>query len=263
MAKDKKITFAIEGNATGVADAADIDLSEDKVLVEKAAKWVVDFTGDSHTDPFDGGVYGMPEDGPEALVDHLINHHSLRCVAWFLNPDLGANALSLAAQRKEGEDIEREVAPLELPVQALEDNTNPRYTRVPDSVRKKLQAAGDYGRWVRQEDVRHYNNMGYYVVDRPKDETPTHQHNTADTALRSREMVYVAQRGEDRRKVLDMREKMRAESNAQLPARQENTHRIMSDVGKETYDSHVRNGMPSHNALVLARRAERENRVIK
>lgn len=263
--KKEKPAFAIDGNATGVAEAADIDLSEDKKLVEKAAKWVVEFTGDNHTDPFDGGVYGMPEDGPEALIEHLVGFHSLRCVAWYLNPELGANALSLAAKRKDGEDISREIAPLDLPVpmQVLEDNTNPRYTRVPDTVRKQLQAAGDYGRWVRQEDVRHYMNMGYYVVSRPKNEMPAHQHNTADTALRSREMVYMAQKGKDRKAVLEMRRKMREESNALLPARQENTKHVMSDVGKQTYDFHIRNGMPSHNALILARRAEREGRVIK
>ena len=261
--KKKKPAFTIEGNATGVADAADIDLSEDADILNEAAKWVVEYTGDNHTDPFDGGVFGHEGDGPGALIKHLKTSHATRVVAWYLNPELGADALSLKTKERNGEIADNHTAPIDLPILALEDNMNPRYTRVPDSVARARDAAGQYGRWVNQSDLRHYLNMGFRVAQRPKDEELQHQHDSTDSALRSREMVYMLQPGKMRKQTEEMRIKMRAEQNVTLPARQENAQRVMTDVGKETYDYHVRNGMPSQNALVLARRAEREGQKIK
>lgn len=240
-----------------MAEEITTDMSEDKEVVRLAVDFVIDKTEDLTSCPFCAKGFIIEDEEHKALKDHLMRTHAARMTAWYFNPALGPDAIAILARARETEAA----APLPEGVEVVEDNTDPGLTHVPQSVMQKLRATGQYGRWVSPQKMQVRYDQGFRTVPRPEEVSPT-QLNTADSHLRSNELVYMAQPMALRQKNRSRYQARVAEDLKNLPASIEQKDKPRSDVGKQTYEHLIQRGMPANNAAVIARQAEKRGRPI-
>ena len=259
-----------ETDAREAAVNADANPTDDKEIMSAAALWCADQSPDGETCLVCGRKFGFnEEEGLKLLTRHYKQACRQHALLWYLNPDLGPDAMSvLSKQRVTADDdfIDPDVTNKGL--EMVEEYDNPRFTHVPQSVKKKIFAAGHYGRWIARNNVSHAYDKGYRYVDRPSTidlglEDMHHQVDHADTKLRTGDLVYMMQPGPLRRRHEQHLENVTQERSNSLPASIEQKGSQMTDVGQKTYDGYIKRGLNHTNAMTFARRAEAEGRVLR
>lgn len=228
-----------------------VDLSEDKEVLDAALKWVITEHTDGKTCPICHSEF-MSEN---ALTAHMRGKYPVRVVAWFLKKDMGADALSdLLGQSDKSEDAEYE----EAGVVMGEDYNEPNMLHVPEHVMKKVQSNGNYERWVSRENIQRRYDSGFRFAERdPDDEVSKYQEDTSDTKVRAGDLVLMVQPDELREKRNYQQDAKTRSQQGGILTRSEERENNLSDVGRSTYNAFRDHGANNQVAMRMANQADK------
>lgn len=245
------IKFKMDPSQQAMADA-----------LNKALAWVV-----SQAERDEKGVLLCPYcgsasiyDSDEALSAHIGELHVNKAVEDFEAKQLGAFHDNIAAEVQEDENkilASLGITPDDMDV--VDDLDGFDHFEMPKDLKAREKKEGGRYRFVTPSKFSHWRNQGAETVRRPDDLQPAaHRVGSEDNTFRANEMILMwfppalcSKR--DRIK----RARTEEQTNG-LISSQEQRARQISDVGKVVYEHYRKRNMPHNNAMMLARRVEKQ-----
>lgn len=187
----------------------------------------------------------------QAIRMHMQSLHQAAVFAFHLHPELGFDAYhALVRRRAEEEELVKDAGG-GLSVSDSLDTFD--YLEVPAQYKERVEAFGGRLHWARPDRVEQYLQRGFQVVER-KRAGFKHDHNKETAAAKANELtlMYLPPIIKERRDALK-RKRVEDQNEGLFMVRDEN---VLEGIGRETYDRLVRQGMPSNNAMKVAKNVQ-------